>query len=362
MEISIISLGNPFDSKTWSKAPYSIIESLKKQNVVVSGINLTCFYNKLESWYFKIQRHFFFSGLCRSFFLYKKTCNRFSKVIEQSSSDYFLFMSEHCLDRKYQNKKFYLYVDSAMRPYYKYMPMNLFQRICYLCTLGIYEKNDRKSYSYLTKVFTQNDWTRNYLIHNYHLSPNKVINVGVGVNLVPLMEEKSYDNNLLLIVLRNHKTIEKIKGLPLLLAAFRILHKEMPNVSLAIVGTKGKEEPGVTYYFNQPRCKTEELFKLSTLYVMPALCEPNGITYLEALANKTPIVGLNRFAFPEFSGYGKYGFICPCDDPKTLSCVLKNALLDKNKLKVMGEECQKYVINRFSWENVVNRIANEILN
>lgn len=95
---------------------------------------------------------------------------------------------------------------------------------------------------------------------------------------------------------------------------------------------------------------------------MPALCEPNGITYLEALANKTPIVGLNRFAFPEFSGYGKYGFICPCDDPKTLSCVLKNALLDKNKLKEMGEEGQKYVINRFSWENVVNRMANEIFN
>ena len=35
---------------------------------------------------------------------------------------------------------------------------------------------------------------------------------------------------------------------------------------------------------------------------MPALLEPNGTTYLEALANKTPTVGLNRFAFPEFCG------------------------------------------------------------
>ena len=66
---------------------------------------------------------------------------------------------------------------------------------------------------------------------------------------------------------------------------------------------------GVTYYYNEPRSKTVELLQKATLYVMPAIREPNGITYLEALANKTPIIGLNRFAFPEFCGYGEYGFI-----------------------------------------------------
>lgn len=359
MKISVIALGDPFDAKTWSKAPYSIIKSMEKKNIIVSGINIFEFYHKLGLLYFKIQRHFFFSGLCRSLFLYKKTCKKINELIDQSSSVNYLFMSEHCLNRKHEGKRFYLYVDSAMRPYFKYMPMNFFQRLCYLCTLGIYEKNDRNSYSYLTKVFTQNDWTRDYLIQTYHLSPNKVINVGVGVNLTPLKGEKSYENNLLLIVLRHHKTIEKNKGLPLLLAAFRILRKEMPNISLAIVGTLGENEPGVTYFYNQPRSKTEELFKLCTLYVMPARCEPNGITYLEALANKTPIVGLNRFAFPEFSGYGKYGFICPDESPNTLASILKSALSDKKRLKVMGEEGQKFVINRFSWDNVVNRMINE---
>lgn len=46
---------------------------------------------------------------------------------------------------------------------------------------------------------------------------------------------------------------------------------------------------------------------------MPSRNEPNGITYLEALANKTPFVALNRYAAPEFAGYGEWSF-----------CVIKN--------------------------------------
>ena len=74
-----------------------------------------------------------------------------------------------------------------------------------------------------------------------------------------------------------------------------------------------KKWDGVFYYYNQPRTVTVSLFQECALYAMPALLEPNGITYLEALANKMPILGLNRFAFPEFSGYGKFGFIV--DEP-----------------------------------------------
>lgn len=359
-KITVISLGDPFNVKTWSKSPFSLAEAFKNKQFEVGGINLLSFYGKIEEVFFKIQRHTFIAGICRSFFLYKKTANAFNKVVERSSDNNYLFVSEHCLNKPHVGKNFYLYVDAAIRPYYKYMPMNFIQRIIYHFTLGIYEKNDRRSYSFMNKIFTLNEWTRRFLINEYELQESKVVNVGVGVNLVPMTEEKKYDNNLLLIVLRKSKTIERIKGLPILLQAYRMLRRELPDVKLAVVGTTGEEEEGVTYYYNQPRSKTVELFKACTLYVMPALCEPNGTTYLEALANKSPIVGLNRFAFPEFSGYGKYGFICPDERPETLAHVLKDALSDKEKLERMGMEGQNYVLDRFSWDKVVEKIIAEM--
>lgn len=89
---------------------------------------------------------------------------------------------------------------------------------------------------------------------------------------------------------------------------------------------------------------------------MPALREPNGITYLEGLANKAPIVGLNRFAFPEFSGNGEWGFICNNDDPQELADTIIKALSDKETLKIMGEKGQKFVIENYNWDKVVNNM------
>ena len=89
---------------------------------------------------------------------------------------------------------------------------------------------------------------------------------------------------------------------------------------------------------------------------MPALFEPNGITYLEALANKAPIVGLNRFAFPEFAGYGKYGFIVDNADKDLLAHTIIDALSDKQRLEIMGIKGQEYVISNFSWDKTVSSL------
>ena len=78
---------------------------------------------------------------------------------------------------------------------------------------------------------------------------------------------------------------------------------------------------------------------------MPALAEPNGTTYVEALANKAPIVGLNKFSAPEFSGYGKYGFMASEATPQSVADVIIEALSDKERLKRrMGEEVQQFVM------------------
>ena len=90
---------------------------------------------------------------------------------------------------------------------------------------------------------------------------------------------------------------------------------------------------------------------------MPAKREPNGITYLEALANKAPIVGLDRFAVPEFSGYGKWGFIVGNNAPQVLADTICDALSNPERLRIMGEQGQLYVQEHFVWSNTVDKIV-----
>lgn len=175
-----------------------------------------------------------------------------------------------------------------------------------------------------------------------------------GVNLEPYYGEKNYDDNLLLIVLR--KGTEYYKGLLLLIDAFDIVKEKVSNAKLAIVGTdEVRSQEGVTYYHNKSRETTVELFKRCTLYTMPALAEPNGTTYVEALANKAPIVGLNKFSAPEFSRYGKYGFMASEATPQSVADVIIEALSDKERLKRMGEEGQQFVMKTFTWEVVCQK-------
>lgn len=93
---------------------------------------------------------------------------------------------------------------------------------------------------------------------------------------------------------------------------------------------------------------------------MPAINEPWGLVYLEALSCKTPIIGLNRNAFPEICNFGQYGFILEKPDPEELANVIMAALKDQEKLAEMGLAGQEFVTGNFTWERVTDKIINTV--
>lgn len=358
MKIIIAAWGNPKDEKVWSKTPSILVKRFAEDSRELETYNLQSF----ETFWIKvlskgISKIFRLRIMTRSFIVHLFYEKKFDSFIKSRIGDKILFVPEHCSKRKYENIDQYVYLDAALRTLYKYDDKtSFFAKL----QLQQYENCDKQSLNSMTKIFTLNQWTKDFLVNEYHIDKSKIFNVHFGVNLKPLSTEKSYDENLLLIVLR--KGTERLKGLNLLLEAFPLVRKALSNVRLAVVGVEGPTIEGVEYYYNKPREVTVELFKRSTLYTMPALFEPNGITYLEALANKTPIVGLNRFALPEFAGYGKYGFIVEQADKNELASTIIFALSDKEKLRRMGCEGQKFAISNFSWDNTYEMIKKEMLN
>lgn len=358
MKITLLSRGGFSNPKSWSGTPYTLNLELGKKNIELKTVDWQINKNILRLYHVIYGRLFFVLGSARDpllHFLFKRKIISALKN-ENNQRSWALFIPDVCIPDTMNGKfLFSAYVD-AFIPNLLPLAFEKDKRIGKKQVLSYFEKYDKLYFKRMSLIFTQNEWTRKAISTHYSIPKGKIINVGFGVNLLPYQEEKDYDNDLLLIILR--KGTEKYKGLLLLLDAFKLLLEKRPKVKLAVVGTDiGADQKNVTCYYNQPREVTVELFKKSTLYVMPALHEPNGITYLEALANKTPIVGLNRFAVPEFSGYGEWGFMAQNEDPKELAEVLDKALSDKNSLKEMGIKGQQFVMERYRWELVVDKMV-----
>lgn len=355
MKFIIASRGDATNPILWSSTPLNIYKRIKGENSCIL-INWSLFKPIFSFYCVVIGKLLFIWGSVCDPLLYKLGKRTIESKLKNFNEDidYLFYVSgDLCISDNMIGKYRYAYYTDIylpnVLPYYnKLKPFsNWF--------ISKYKKNIKEQYERCDIIFSQNEWTRNDIINELLIDKDKVYNVRFGVNLTPYKGSKNYNENLLLIVLR--KGTEEYKGLNLLLKAFSLVREKIKDVKLAVVGTDvGSDIEGVTCYYNQPRSTTIELFKKCTLYTMPAIREPNGITYLEGLANKAPIVGLNRFAFPEFSGYGEWGFICQNDDPQELADTITEALSDKDRLREMGEKGQKFVIENYDWDKVVDNM------
>lgn len=357
MKIALFAWGAEGDTKVWSGTPSTLNNLFKEKGFETIHIDMSSMLSRQHYRLRTFLKKLGFDGLEKLPILFQHLGRSVSKIDDALDDDTtLLFVSSNAIRKPLEKMHHaYIYVDAVARPRQEFSPKPSFPKsIVQEFGLKLYEKYDKRSYSFATKIFTQNEWSRKYIVEEYGLPEEKVINVGFGVNLTFYKEEKDYTRNLLLIVLR--KGLEEPKGLNLLLPAFRIAKQTIKDLELAVVGTDGPEEDCVTYYYNQPRSTTVQLFKECVLYTMPALNEPNGITYLEALANKAPILGLERFSVPEFSGYGKYGFYTPSATPESVAALIVEALSDKNRLNAMGEAGQRFVEERFTWNKVIDEM------
>ncbi|WP_035254528.1 glycosyltransferase family 4 protein [Desulfatiglans anilini] len=358
MKLLLASRGDFDNPKIWSGTQYNLKRAFQAEGGVQT-LNWQLNRQLLRAYHAGFLRFFFGWGTSRDPLLQRFAEKKIKRLLIRNDKppDFLLFISDYYIpDRLRGYTKYAAYFDSFLKEQFKYMDDARWGKDWFFRG---YEKSNQAQLERMTLIFTQNEWTRQCIISEYGIPGARIHNVGFGINVTPFDGEKDYDKELLLIVQR--KGTEKYKGLLLLLDAFKILKRRQTKVRLAVVGTQLPDKlDGVEYFYNFPRSKTVELFRASTLYVMPALHEPNGITYLEALANKTPIVGLNRFAVPEFSGNGKWGFMADDGAPEELADVIYKALSDKNRLQEMGLKGQQFVLSRYRWDLVVNQMLKEM--
>jgi glycosyltransferase involved in cell wall biosynthesis len=223
---------------------------------------------------------------------------------------------------------------------------------------------ERRSFHSAEHLFAISEYVREDLIGHYGVPPDRITVVGTGRGkITPYFGTKEYQDGSVLFVAKER--FEE-KGGRLLLDAFRKLTSVYPRVKLIMVCERKYQAlvesvPNAMFKTSLPWEELESLFHQAALFAMPALHEPWGLVYLEALASRCAVLGLDRNALAEITGGGKYGFLVPQATPAAIADALIHAFSDGEKLRSMAAAGQEHCLSTYSWARTAALIRQRLV-
>lgn len=221
---------------------------------------------------------------------------------------------------------------------------------------------EKEVYDHLNGIFTMTNFVRESFIQDFKVSEDKVHCIGFGANLPFYDFVKDYDGNTILFIA---KDTFKDKGGEVLLNAFKRVKKARNDAKLKLVGQclnldlDGVEVIGFIDKTNKNGMKKMfDLYRGSSLFVMPSYVEAAGNVFLEAMSNKLPCIGADRGATREIIVDNNCGHVIEPGNIKQLSEKIIELLDNKSELKKLGENGYKAIEKVYNWEVVCSKIIN----
>ncbi len=156
--------------------------------------------------------------------------------------------------------------------------------------------------------------------------------------------------------------LDPSKGLDNLLKALPIILGEEPETKVVIAGQGWLEpilatlakllgvENHVIFAGYIPSKDLPAIYSAADVFVSPSLCEPFGITLLEAMACETAVVSTYTGGIPEFVKPMENGILVDAHSPDQLAYAITLLLQDENLRRKIAENGRKTVEKDFTWE------------
>ena len=93
---------------------------------------------------------------------------------------------------------------------------------------------------------------------------------------------------------------------------------------------------------------------MSDIFIRPSLSEGQGISFIEAMACKIPVIATPVGGIPDFIEGGKTGFFCEAEKPGSVSEVI-GKVMGRNNREVI-RNAKGLVEKKYEWEGVINKI------
>jgi glycosyltransferase involved in cell wall biosynthesis len=99
------------------------------------------------------------------------------------------------------------------------------------------------------------------------------------------------------------------------------------------------------------------LIKSADIFIRPSLSEGLGISFLEAMAARVPIIGTLVGGIPDFLIDGKTGFACNPNDPESITEAVKRIIaLSRDKLDEILQQAFLVASGDYNWESISKRM------
>lgn len=210
---------------------------------------------------------------------------------------------------------------------------------------------EKELYEEADAIMCTNRYVEQSFIRDYGLDAGRLHYVGYGFNFGYLPDvEKHYNSNTALFVGYDFER----KGGPTLVEAFRLVQEEIPEVRLRIIGPSRLDvryrAQGVEHI---PRIRDRSLlqkyFSEADFFVMPSLCEPFGLVFLEAMAHKNACIGSTNNAMPEIISDGETGYLVEPGNTRQLAAYMKRLFTERELKETMGHAAFLRVQEDFTW-------------
>jgi len=157
------------------------------------------------------------------------------------------------------------------------------------------------------------------------------------------------------------------KGYKYLIDAMPIVLLEYPDARLLLVGN-GIQRASLAQQVRKlgvedsvlfsDKVSTEKLFSLyheAEVYVQPSLYEPFGITILEAMSMRKPVVATRTGGIPELIKNGAEGLLVEPRNSLQLASAIADVFSDASLRRRLGSNSRKRVEREFTWEAIATK-------
>ena len=295
IKINICSVGDPTSTGTESGTPFNIYSELKTMDCLGSAFNSIASVNKYERKFISLISKVYYSNPIdtgRGRFHRYLNARKVKKETAISSSNMTLHVGT--LDLPFliypQNQKHYLFCDSTWDLWARYST----EMDGYTKRLVIdAEYLESKAYHQMEHIFPTSEYVKDNLVSHYNVNPKNITVVGTGPGVLkPYYGLKNYSNGKILFAAKERF---EDKERYLVLEAFKIALKSNPTLELTVVGQNEYQKEikcsNIKAYGFISIEELQNIFNECSLFLMPAINEPWGLVYLEALSCKMPIVG-----------------------------------------------------------------------
>jgi glycosyltransferase involved in cell wall biosynthesis len=105
-----------------------------------------------------------------------------------------------------------------------------------------------------------------------------------------------------------------------------------------------------------------DIYYVMDIFILSSLWEGLPYALLEAMSRWIPVIGTDVPGIEDVVENNKTGLLVKPEDPEELSCAILNLINNRSKVKKLGVEGKKYVINNFQLKMQIEKLQDIYIN